>query len=71
MDRLSKRGIAVRETAPNVDEISAADEVFICNSIIGIWPVQAIETTRYAVGPFTRQCQFDLNEYKNEAVHDE
>lgn len=71
MDLLSKRGIAVRETTPTIDELSAADEVFICNSIIGIWPVQAIETIRYTVGPFTRQCQCNLNEFKNEAVHDE
>lgn len=71
MGLLRKRDIAVHETACTVEELSTADEVFICNSIIGIWPVQTIENIRYAVGPLTRQCQFDLNECKEEAVNDE
>jgi 4-amino-4-deoxychorismate lyase len=71
MDLLRRRRIAVHETVLTADELSAADEVFVCNSIIGIWPVQAIENRRYAVGPLTRQCQFDLNEYKKEAANDE
>jgi 4-amino-4-deoxychorismate lyase len=71
MDLLKKRHFAVHETAVAKEELLTADEVFVCNSIIGIWPVQTIEKVRYAVGPLTRQCQFDLNECKNEAVNDE
>ena len=34
-----------------------ADEVFLCNSLIGIWPVVAIGETPYRKGEMTRQLQ--------------
>ena len=39
------------------DELLAADEVFVCNSIIGIWPVRQIATSSFPVGARTRQLQ--------------
>ena len=38
-------------------ELLAADEVFFCNSLYGIWPVVALEHQRWAVGPCTRDLQ--------------
>lgn len=37
----------------SVDDLEQADEVFLSNSIIGIWPVRQIDEIRYAPGPVT------------------
>lgn len=50
-------GLAVIERGFTKDELLAADEVFVCNSIIGIWPVKQIATTCFPVGAKTRQLQ--------------
>jgi 4-amino-4-deoxychorismate lyase len=34
-----------------------ADEVFLVNSLIGVWPVRDIEGVTYSVGPLTRAAQ--------------
>ncbi len=35
----------------------AADEVFMSNSLMGIWPVVSLADQRWSVGPITRQLQ--------------
>ncbi|PIE23783.1 MAG: aminodeoxychorismate lyase [Neptuniibacter caesariensis] len=40
----------------------AADEAFICNSVVGIWPVIAIAEQAFAIGPMTRDLQQMLSE---------
>lgn len=37
-----------------VADIYQADEMFLCNSLIGIWPVAAVGCHRKAVGPVTK-----------------
>ena len=54
-------GLSVVEHEFTKDELLSADEVFVCNSIIGIWPVNQIETTRFSVGPATRNIQIQLD----------
>lgn len=71
MALLSGHNLTVREVICTPSELLAADEVFVCNSIIGLWPVQMIENTRFPVGPKTRQCQTELDDLKNEALSDE
>jgi 4-amino-4-deoxychorismate lyase len=39
------------------DELFAADEVFLCNSLYGIWPVRALQARDWPVGPLTRKLQ--------------
>nr|WP_298136765.1 aminodeoxychorismate lyase [uncultured Pseudomonas sp.] len=39
------------------DELLAADEVFLCNSLYGIWPVRALHAHDWPVGPLTRKLQ--------------
>ena len=41
--------ITVRERKIKLDELSAADELFVCNSIIGIWPVRKLQDFNYKV----------------------
>ncbi|HEX5842839.1 MAG TPA: aminodeoxychorismate lyase [Pseudomonas sp.] len=38
-------------------ELLAADEVFLCNSLYGIWPVRALQAHDWPVGPLTRKLQ--------------
>jgi 4-amino-4-deoxychorismate lyase len=38
-----------------------ADEVFVSNSVIGIWPVKRLETQDFSVGAITRRLQDLLN----------
>lgn len=45
-----------------------ADEVFVCNSIIGIWPVKKIDSIYFRVGKTTRQLQNWLTQLKEKEV---
>jgi 4-amino-4-deoxychorismate lyase len=39
------------------DTLDDADEIFLTNSLIGIWPVRRVETRSYTLGPLTRRLQ--------------
>jgi 4-amino-4-deoxychorismate lyase len=56
-------GLPVVEHAFTKDELLSADEIFVCNSIIGIWPVNKIATTHFSVGPITKSLQIRLDEF--------
>jgi 4-amino-4-deoxychorismate lyase len=55
------QGLSVIEHVFTKDELLSADEVFVCNSIIGIWPVALIENVHFSVGPITRKIQIQLD----------
>ncbi|MGO3028509.1 aminodeoxychorismate lyase [Pseudomonas helleri] len=38
-------------------QLRQADEVFLCNSVYGIWPVRAFADLSWPVGPLTRKLQ--------------
>ncbi|MEE9251480.1 MAG: aminodeoxychorismate lyase, partial [Alphaproteobacteria bacterium] len=38
-----------------LDRVRAADEVFLTNSLIGIWPVRELDGTRYRLGGLARR----------------
>lgn len=40
-----------------MSDLRRADEVFVCNSVYGIWPVCAFEQLNWPVGPVTRKLQ--------------
>lgn len=40
-----------------MSDLQKADEVFVCNSVYGIWPVRALERLNWPVGPVTRKLQ--------------
>ena len=64
----SEHGLSVIENTFTKEELLFADEVFVCNSIIGIWPVKQIASTYFPVGLITRQIQIWLAQFKNEAI---
>jgi 4-amino-4-deoxychorismate lyase len=44
-------------------ELLSADEVFVCNSIIGIWPIRQIGDVHFPVGPITTNIQSRLSKF--------
>jgi 4-amino-4-deoxychorismate lyase len=52
----------------NQAELLAADELFVCNSIIGLWPIQQLANHTFAVGNKTKHLQHWLTQ---RAVHDD
>lgn len=59
---LSKKlDFPVYEKVFNKSELEAADELFLTNSVYGIWPVRVIAKTRFTkVGDVTKQLQEEL-----------
>jgi 4-amino-4-deoxychorismate lyase len=49
--------IPVQEVSVQPEQLYTADEIFMTNSIIGIWPVKQLEQRAFTPGPITRQLQ--------------
>ncbi|MEH6556796.1 MAG: aminodeoxychorismate lyase [Oceanicoccus sp.] len=71
------RGVILEQIAPQLGlktqvkdiylkDILAADELFICNSLIGIWPVVAIGCHHKSIGKLTRTIQHSLTNRASE-----
>ncbi len=56
--------VSVVETKIHIDDLMAADEIFLSNSIIGIWPVAEMDNKAYVVGPITHKLQDGLQQAK-------
>jgi len=41
----------------SLEQLQWADEVFVCNSVYGVWPVRAYAALSWPVGPLTRKLQ--------------
>lgn len=50
-------GVAHEERALSLQEVSAAQEVFVSNSLIGIWPVKTFQQRRWGIGEITAALQ--------------
>jgi 4-amino-4-deoxychorismate lyase len=51
-----------KEAHITVEQLLAAGEVFVCNSVNGIWPVRKIADVDYKVGDTTLRLQSELQE---------
>jgi 4-amino-4-deoxychorismate lyase len=40
-----------------LDTLLGANEIFLCNSLFGVWPVRALQRHEWSVGPLTRKLQ--------------
>lgn len=59
-------GIAAEETELSWAEWLSADEAFVCNALIGIWPIRRCESIQWGVpGPVTRQLSLHLQHPRN------
>lgn len=57
LERAQILGIPVAVTDISVEQLQQADEVFVCNSVYGIWPVRGCAAMSWPVGPLTRKLQ--------------
>lgn len=57
LDVVSKLGVSVKEADYVMEDLLAADEVFVTNSILGVAPVSAIEKQTFLIGKLTRTIQ--------------
>jgi 4-amino-4-deoxychorismate lyase len=59
-------GIPTRECELRAENLAAAEEVFLTNARIGIWPVRAVDDRVLTPGPVTRHLQSELYPLLNE-----
>lgn len=57
-----KLGLTVEIGHFSIDDVQTADELMVCNSLIGIWPITRLGQHAYTVGPYTRQLMSDLKQ---------
>ena len=57
LHRAKQAGVQTLITDISLERLLDADEVFVCNSLYGVWPVRQIETSDWSVGPLTRKLQ--------------
>lgn len=58
-----KLDLQVEEVDILQTDLAAADEVFVCNSVCGIWPVLSLGVERWRVGGVTQSLQAQLDAY--------
>jgi len=56
-DAAESLALTLRETRLTLDDVHDADELFLSNAVIGLWPVKRFEQRRFDVGPVTRRLQ--------------
>lgn len=64
LELAGKRGVPVTERPVSVEDLRRADEVFMTNCVIGIWPVRHIDAREYIDGPLTRALMRALAEFE-------
>jgi 4-amino-4-deoxychorismate lyase len=62
LDSLAALGLACRVGTVNVAMVESARELFLTNSLIGLWPVRQLEAKHYVVGPVAKKIQATLQE---------
>jgi 4-amino-4-deoxychorismate lyase len=60
LDRADRMGLPWRIGDVPRDALENTDELFVTNSLIGLWPVRCIDAHTYAVGPVTRALMVEL-----------
>ena len=55
LENAAHAGLAARETELTLRDLQAADELFMANSLFGIWPVARLDERAFATGPATRR----------------
>ncbi len=61
LEQASRLGIDTRIQPVPVGMVEAANEIFLTNSLIGIWPVARLATRNYVVGEITKTLQTALS----------
>ncbi len=65
IDIAENLGVSSAETELSLDDVRQADEIFLTNSLIGIWPVMQLERCTYGPGLITQQVAEKLAPWNN------
>lgn len=57
LEQAERHAIQTRVASLSLTELMSATEIFVCNSVIGVWPVAAIGAWKYRIGAMTHQAQ--------------
>ncbi len=57
IDAAKRLGIPHVVTDLTIDDLEAAQELFLTNSLIGVWPIKQLRDREYTNGPITRALQ--------------
>ena len=57
LDQAAGAGLGIDISDLQMADLAQASEVFVCNSVYGVWPVCAFEHQNWPVGPVTRKLQ--------------
>jgi 4-amino-4-deoxychorismate lyase len=68
MEQAAGLGLDVSVKPLSMTEVEQADEVFLTNSLIGVWPVIGLENRTWVTGAVTRQLQERLANLKTEGT---
>ena len=60
LDICKASGLAYLVTSLSLQDVLNADEVFLCNSIAGVWPVVRIADAAFETGSYTQKLQKQL-----------
>ncbi len=60
MESAPDLGFRVSECILSLDDLNGADELFLCNSLIGVWPVKEMGGIPFKVGPVTGRIRREL-----------
>lgn len=61
LEAAERLGVQAALEALAPETLLEADEVFLCNSVIGIWPVSRIDARSWARGPLTARIMANLD----------
>lgn len=64
MDIAAKVGIPCHQAYIRQQDLLSADEVFMCNSVIGIWPIKQIDEQSISIGVITSLLQTQLSSFE-------
>ena len=60
--------IPVRIASVSIDELLCADELFLVNSVIGVWQIAALDRKTWNAGPMTAQIRRWINDAQAKRV---
>ena len=68
LESAAAMGVESREVSLGVDEFKDADELFLTNSVIGLWPITQWDDLCFDKGPTTKIIQARINRLLTEGV---
>ncbi|MDU9393688.1 aminodeoxychorismate lyase [Pseudomonas sp. zfem002] len=57
LDAAADEGIPTHVGDLSLSDLEQADELFLCNSVYGVWPVRSFASLNWSPGPLTRKLQ--------------